>query len=98
MAMKVDNDSKPLRVVTRLSRDVVHQAILDKGVIYTDTNSTWLQHQIIYMQFSKSQIIFLSNLAKFWHQFAVGLADVILVALHRVFHLTMIIIKNFSSS
>merc|ERR1719234_1722067 len=42
----------PLWVVARLSRDVIHKAIL----------------------------------AKFWHKGAIGLANVILVALHWVFH------------
>ena len=77
--MKVDYESKPLWVVARLSRDVVHKAILNKGVIaLTQINSA---PALIPNRF-------VSNLAKFWDQCSIGLAHVILVALHRVFHLT----------
>ena len=77
--MKVDHESKPLWVVARLSRDVVHKAILNKGVIVlTQINSAP----------ALNPNRFVSNLAKFWDQCTIGLTHVILVALHRVFHLT----------
>ena len=77
--MKVDHESKPLWVVARLSRDVVHKAILNKGVIAPT--------QIHPHAMSQISINFFSNLAKFWDKGAIGLANVILVALYWVFHL-----------
>ena len=108
-------------VVARLSRNIIHKPVLNKGSTSTLTqiqvnhkSDTWQcfgltniihkKYKYTNAQIHKYTNTQISNLAKFWDQRAVCLANVILVTLDWVLHLLKIIRKSslwflsFSSS
>ena len=75
IAMIVEHETKPLWVVARLSRDVVHKSILDRGFLRPTQIPNYDMQNMFF------------NLTKFWNKSSISFANVKLVTLHRVLHL-----------